>query len=186
MGEYFMNLLLKRDQTTYSGFSLIPFRIGKGVMFSLSAEIELEDEELKLIEKYKFNNAPIEKSTFMLDVKRAFPHAAIVGFISLILFLVIFDLADAIPLALVITLIMTIIYFITDRRQILIADLMNGGRKFRCDSVVDLAKQERHLEDVAHHVRQLIETSKHWDDKEVIPIYPMEKSAAKEAIVQSS
>lgn len=181
-----MNLLLKRDQTTYSGFSLIPFRIGKGVMFSLSAEIELEDEELKLIEKYKFNNAPIEKSTFLLDLKRAFPHAAIIGFISLILFLVILDLADAIPLALVVTLIMTIIYFITDRRQILIADLMNGGRKFRCDSVVDLAKQERHLEDVAFYVRQLIETSKHWDEKEIIPIHPMDKSAAKEAIVQSS
>lgn len=180
-----MKLLLRREQKSVSGFSLVPLRIGSGSIFSLSAELEFDAEELQLIEKYQFNHSPIVRSDFFDDLKKAVPHAMIVGLVALAFLWMMVGFFTALPFSLIITCVMIAIYFKTERQQILVSDLMNGGRKFRCDSVVDLVHQEAFLEGVSQYLRQLIETAKHWDDREVIPIKPLDKAAAKRALLMA-
>ena len=51
-----MKLLFDRDQTGSAIFSLVPLRIGSGVTFKLTAELELDQEEEALLNRYKLTN----------------------------------------------------------------------------------------------------------------------------------
>lgn len=179
-----MNLLLSRDQKSAALFSLIPLRIGSGVMFHLRAALELEGNEEELIRKYRFANTPLVVSDPIEDIKMAFRPALILGFVTFVLSWFVLSFWSAVPLALVVTIVMTVVYFRTLREQILVGDLMHGGRVFRCDSIVELIHKEAYLESIAEYLRQVLESAKHWGEREVVPIRPLPKAEAKLAVLR--
>ena len=65
---------------------------------------------------------------------------------------------------------MTLVYFWHEREQITVSDLLINGRVFRCDSVVALIEKEAEIANMASHLRQVLESAKHWSDREVIPL----------------
>lgn len=177
-----MNLLLSRGQTHSSVFSLVPLRVGSGVVFMLQAELELDEEEAELVKKYKFTNAPLIVSNTIEDLWQAFRPALFLGIATFILSWSIFSLSTGFSLGLLVTLAMTVVYFRTMRDQIIVRDLLGGGRTFRCDSIVALIQKEAFLENICEYLRQVLESAKHWDDRETIPIQPLEKNAAKQLV----
>jgi hypothetical protein len=179
-----MNLLLGRSQKGAALFSLVPLRIGSGVMFHLHAELELDPEEKRLLETYKFTRAPLVLSDAIEDLKRAYRPALLLGMLSFIPFWIVFSFWTAIPLSAVFTVAMTVIYFRTLREQILVSDLLHGGRTFRCDSIVELIHKEAYLEGITQYLRQVLESAKHWTNREIVPIKPLDKEAAKQLILK--
>ena len=135
-----MNLLLDRDQNSANVFSLIPLRIGSGVTFTLHASLELDSEEEALIRKYNFAKATLVASDPIDDLKQSFRPAMVLGLVTFIVIWLIGSFSAAFGLAILVTLVMTGVYFQTLREQIIVSELMAGGRKFRCDSIVDLIK----------------------------------------------
>ena len=78
-----MKLLLSRDQSSSSLYSLVPLRIGSGVIFKLQAELELDEEEAQLIKQYKLESAPIVISNLFDDIKQAMRPAFLLAIKSL-------------------------------------------------------------------------------------------------------
>jgi len=181
-----MNLLLRRSQSSAALFSFIPLRIGSGVIFNLTAELELDEGEALLMKKYDFNNAPLVLSDPIEDLKMAFRPALILGLFGFVVGWLLISFSAAIALAFLVTLTMTVVYFRTLREQIIVRDLLNGGRTFRCDSIVQLIRKEAFIEGVCEYLRQVLESARHWHDREVIAILPLDKDAAKRAVLGAS
>ena len=181
-----MNLLLNRDQNSAALFTLIPLRLGSGVMFKLHAELELDDEEKELIRKYRFAKAPLVLSDPIDDLKMAFRPAVLLGLIAFGVLWMLMSFSTAISLAMLVTIAMTVVYFKTMREQILVSDLLDGGRTFRCDSVVELVQKEAFLERISEYLRRVMESAKNWHDREIIPIKPLDKVLAKQAVLSSN
>lgn len=180
-----MNLLLNRDQKSASLFTLVPLRIGSGVMFHLQAELELDDDEQQLMSRYQFARVPIVVSDPIDDLKKSIRPVTILGLVAFVVFWWIGSFITAMSLAILVTLVMTVVYFKTLREQILVSDLLNGGRTFRCDSIVELIHKEAFLEGVSEYLRQVLESAKNWHDREIIPIKPMDKAQAKKAVLRA-
>ena len=181
-----MNLLLNRDQNSAALFTLIPLRFGSGVMFKLHAELELDDEEKQLMQKYRFAKAPLVLSDPIDDLKMAFRPAALLGLVTFVAFWILGSFSTAVSLALLVILVMTVVYFKTMRELILVSDLLDGGRTFRCDSIIELIQKEAFLEGISEYLRQVLESAKNWHDREVIPIKPLDKALAKQAVLSST
>ncbi len=179
-----MNLLFNRDQKSASLFTLVPLRIGSGVMFHLHAELELDEEEKQLMQKYGFAKAPLVVSDPIDDLKMAFRPALLLGIIAFIVMWILGSASTALTLSMLVILIMTVVYFKTMREQILVSDLLGGGRTFRCDSILALIQKEAYLEWVSEYLRQVLESAKHWHDRETIPIKPLNKADAKQAVLK--
>ncbi len=180
-----MNLLFNRDQKSAALFSLIPLRIGSGVIFHLHAELELDAEEEELIRKYKLAGAPLVHSDLIEDLKRAFRPGLLLGVLTFIVFWMWASFEPAVFLGFLVTIGMTGAYFHTERELILVRHLLDGGRTFHCDSIVALIQKEAYLEGVSGYLRQVLESAKHWHDREVLPIKPLDKAAAKQAILKA-
>ncbi len=178
-----MNLLLNRDQVQAALFSLVPLRIGSGVTFSLHATLELDAEEDALLKKYKLTNAPLVVSDPIEDIKQSLRPAMILGFVAFVVIWLITSFGTAIGFGILTTLVMTGVYFKTLREQINVNDLLVNGRKFRCDSIVELVRKEAYLENICAYLRQVLESAKHWDDREVVSIRPLSKEDAKRALL---
>jgi len=181
-----MNLLLKRDQSNANGISLIPLRIGTGVTFTLHAALELDNEEEALIRQYNFAKAALVVSDPIDDLKQAFRPALVLGLLTFVVMWWLWSFAAAIGLAILVTLVMTGVYFKTLREQIVVSDLMAGGRKFRCDSIVELIQKEAYLQNICAYLRQVLESAKNWDDREVLRIAALNKEDAKQAVLRAS
>jgi len=181
-----MNLLLDRDQNSANVFSLIPLRIGSGVTFTLRASLELDKEEEALIRKYNFAKATLVTSDPIDDLKQSFRPAMVLGLITFIVVWFIGSFSLAFGPAILVTLVMTGVYFKTLREQIIVSELMAGGRKFRCDSIVALIQKEAYIENICAYLRQVLESAKNWDDREVLPIAPLSKEEAKRAVLKAS
>lgn len=179
-----MNLLLERSQKAAALFSLIPLRVGSGVMFHLRAELELEGDEEELIAKYRFAKAPLVVSDPIDDLKMAFRPALVLGLLAFVGLWIVTSFWSAIPLSMLVVLVMTIVYFKTLREQIIVNDLLHGGRTFRCDSVVELIQKEAYLETISEYLRQVLESAKHWGEREIVPIRPLDKKLAKLAVLK--
>ncbi|WP_457936142.1 hypothetical protein [Mesorhizobium sp. 10J20-29] len=180
-----MNLLLKRAQNGSAVFSLIPLRIGSGVTFSLHATLELDEEERALIQKYNFTKAALVISDPIEDLKRSFRPAMLLGLVAFFVIWLIGSFTAGLMLGILITLIMTGVYFKTLREQIIVSELMEGGRKFRCDSVVELIQKEAHLRNICSYLRQVLESAKNWDDREVVSILPLTKDEIRFAVLKA-
>lgn len=181
-----MNLLLDRDQNSASVFSLIPLRIGSGVTFTLHASLELDSEEEALIQKYNFAKATLVASDPIDDIKQSFRPAMVLGLLTFAVAWFIGSFSFAFGLAVLVTLVMTAVYFKELREQIVVSDLMADGRKFRCDSIIALVQKEAYLENVCAYLRQVLESAKNWHDREVVPIIPLSKEDAKRAVLKAS
>ena len=86
--------------------------------------------------------------------------------------------------SLLVVLIMTAVYFRAMREQIVVAELTHGGRYFRCDSIVELIEKEAYLQYISQYMRQILESAKRWETREVIGIEPLEPEEAKKAVLK--
>ncbi|MCP4284495.1 MAG: hypothetical protein GY792_08595 [Gammaproteobacteria bacterium] len=180
-----MNLLLNRDQNDAALFSLIPLRIGSGVTFTLHATLELDQEEEALLRKYNLTKAVLVESNFYDDLIQSFRPAMLLGLVTFVVIWFFASFSTSLGLALLVTLVMTGVYFKTLREQIVVSELMAGGRKFRCDSIVALIQKEAYVEGVCSYLRQVLESAKHWHDREVVGIPPLKKEEAKLAVLKA-
>ncbi|MFZ1813100.1 MAG: hypothetical protein WBO55_01765 [Rhizobiaceae bacterium] len=181
-----MNLLLSRDQISSAAFSLVPLRIGSGVTFTLLAELELTAEEEALLKKYNFTKAPLVISDPIEDLKQSFRPALFLGIVAFIVLWIVSNVGFAFGVSMLITLVMTIVYFQTLREQIIVSHLLAGGRKFRCDSIVALIQKEAYLRNICAYLRQVLESAKNWGDREAVPIEPLSKHNAMQAVLKAS
>ena len=181
-----MNLLLDRDQSDASLFSLIPLRIGSGVTFTLHATLELDEEEQAILQKYNFTKSVLVASDPIDDIKQSFRPALLLGLIAFLLFWFLDNFTNALNIGGLVTLIMTGVYFQTLREQIIVSELLENGRKFRCDSIVELIQKEAYLQHICAHLRQVLESAKHWTDREIVPIQPLNKEEAKLAVLKAT
>ena len=74
-------------------------------------------------------------------------------------------------------------YFDKNRETIFVKDLLHG-RNFSCRSVIELARKEAWLETICAYLRQVMESAKHWDGTEAIPIEVMDKDMAKQLMIK--
>jgi hypothetical protein len=179
-----MKLLLGRSQKNAALISIVPLRIGTDVIFHLRAELELDDEEEALMTKYRFTTAPLVLSDPIQDMKDAFRPALVLGVVTVLTLALFMGIWTAFPIALLVTLVMTVVYFRSLREQIIVKDLLHGGRLFYCDSIVALVKKEAYLEAVCQYLRQVLESAKHWDEREIVPILPLPKDQAILAVLK--
>lgn len=136
-----MNLLLDRDQTDAEIVSLIPLRIGSGVTFTLHATLELDAEEQAILQKYNFTKSVLVASDPIDDLKQSYRPAFLLGLIVFLLLWLLSNFTFALSLGVLVTLVMTGVYFKTLREQIVVSELLGNGRKFRCDSIVELIQK---------------------------------------------
>ncbi len=181
-----MHLLLTRDQKSAAIFSLIPLRLGSGVTFTLQAALELDAEEQALITKYNFTKAALVVSDPIVDLIRSFRPALLLGLITFFVVWLVWSFSMALGLGVLVVLVMTGVYFKTLREQIIVSELLAGGRTFRCDSIVELIQKEAYLRHICAYLRQVLESAKHWHDREVVPIEPLSKDDAKQAVLKVS
>ena len=181
-----MNLLLDRSQTHTNGLSLVPLRIGIGVVFKLDAELELDDEEERLMRTYDLANAVLVSSDLAEDLGQALRPAIILGVAVFLSLWFLTGWAFALIMALLTAVTMAVVYFRVLRERIVVRDLLNGGRSFYCESIVDFIHKEAFLEGAGEYLRQVLESAKHWDDREAVPIQPLDKAAAKLFVLRNS
>ena len=160
-----MNLLFKREQTDASG----------KVKFKLWAKTELDDNEQHIVKRYRFDGAKLIDVFQPNLMRNAVLIAAGVGIVVAVL-LSRFSLGWVIGVGAGIAA----GYFFYDRNResVLVKDLIHG-RHFACESVVDLARKEAWLKTVVAVLRQIMETAKHWDGTETIPVEALSKEEAK-------
>ena len=179
-----MQLLLDREQVGTAWFSLIPLRIGSGVTFMLHATLELDAEEEALLKRYNFTRSTLVVSDMEEDLKMSFRPALFLGIVAFVVLFFFFSFGTSLFLSFLVIVGMTAVYFKTLREQIVVSELMGTGRKFRCDSIVALVKKEHHLEGLCATLRQVMESAKHWGNREAVPLPPLEKEAAKELVAK--
>lgn len=176
-----MDMLFKRTQSRTPN---------NKVSFQLWAKTDVTEEESELIGKYSMHDAVL---IHVLE-----PHlmrrAVLVAFlVSIFTWLVLVSwLLRALGLylpwtlsllvALVIGGLIGLMYHNHNRETIMVKDLL-FGRYFKCKSVIELARKEAYLQNVASYFRQVIESAKHWGGQQSIPIEPLSPEDAKRAIL---
>lgn len=180
-GNIAMDILFKRKQSSTPR--------GK-VSFQLWAKTEVTEEESELIGKYSMHDAVLIH-VFEPHLLR---RAVLVGLLGAILswFIVIGWLLRAVglylpfPISLVLALtlggLLGLVYHNNHRETIMVKDLLYG-RFFNCKSVIELARKEAYLQNVASYFRQVIESAKHWGGQQSIPVEPLSPEDAKRAIL---
>jgi len=179
-----MNLLFTRSQMGASFVSLIPLRIGGTVTFKLHAELELSDEELRLVRKYSFAKATLITSDPAEDLARAFRPALFLSImiaIGIVLFVptaafgrgfeaLLFKSLTAPGLGFVSFVVLTLMYYSVLRKHVSVDQLRHGGRMFYCHSVVELDEHEAELRDICRRFYLTLEKAKNWGGREINPL----------------
>lgn len=170
-----MDLLFKREQT---------MRNMARVQFTLWAKLEPNEEEQALIERYRFDHSVLIGSDDSELVGKAMRIGALIFVITTSLLS--YSMSN-ITLGLlggaILGTLVGWIYLNELRETIYVRDLLHG-RRFKCESVVELAKKEAWLEGACGVLRQVMESAKHWDGVEHITIDPLPKQDAKDLIVR--
>lgn len=112
-----MQLLLSHEQNGSSIFSLVQLRIDSGVTSILHATLELDSEEEALLRRYNLTKDSLVISDPIDDIKQSFRPALLVGIVAFILFYILMPIGAAFFLAVVVTPVMTGVYFKTLREQ---------------------------------------------------------------------
>jgi hypothetical protein len=162
-----MKLLFKRAQT--DGVS------GK-VTFKLWAQTELDDEK-HMVTRYKFDSAKLI-DVFQPNLMRTAIGLGVAAFVLLFALLWTTGFAFALLVGFAGGACATYFYYDRNRESVFVRDLIHG-RHFACDSIVDLARKEAWLASVVSVLRQIMESAKHWDGTETIPIEALSKEEAK-------
>lgn len=174
-----MQLMFKRKQ----GQSFF------GAIFNLHAKLELDEEEMKLVGRYGMSGSIVIHAI----QPGLFRSSATIAFLCFLVSypIITFNFYRSIGLGfmgvLVVSALIGIvcgyIWYHQKRETIYLKDLM-VGRYFKCGSVVDLAKKEYWLVGVTSHLRQVLESAKHWGGNEIVEIPVLSKEGALRAIVK--
>lgn len=170
-----MDLLLKREQN----------RNWRGrVVFRLWAKVEMSEDEHALIDRYDMDESCLIAS----DDLGHFKGAVAIGFIA---FLAGGGLAGANSGEALVGLAFGVIagvaagyWWLNEKREtIWMRDLLHG-RRFKCDSIIELAQKEAMLDNACVALRQVVETAKHWDGVETRPVPALPPEEAKEMVLR--
>lgn len=175
-----MNLLFKRSQK----------RIANRTAFELWAKAELTEEEERLIRKYQMHDAVLIAVLEPYLIRNAFLIAF--GTILLTWFVwiafILPDLRIFVPwtqsmaVCVVLGAIVGVLFYHRNRETIMVKDLMYG-RRYKCKSVIELARKEAYLERISSYFRQVLESAKHWGGQQSIAIEPLSPEEAKRSIL---
>ena len=169
-----MEILFRREQTS-GKFSR--------VIFKLWCKLETGGIEAGLIQHYSLDEAVLidawepellKKSAYVglgVAVLIASIMASSTGFGNAIFFGLLFGAGAG------------YFYYDRNRETIFVKDLLHG-RYFECGSIVDLASKEAWLETISGFLRQVMESSKHWDGTETRDIQPLPKDEAKWVMIR--
>ncbi|MEM1050641.1 MAG: hypothetical protein AAGI28_00965 [Pseudomonadota bacterium] len=171
-----MDLLFKREQVR---------SLSGRVRFRMWAKVEFAEDEKALIDRYHFYEAlvligadwTLFASTWWIWIL----SSAATGYLAKVM-MGLWDYAIIGPF---VGAVLAFMWFNERRQTIFMRDLIHG-RRFKCRSVVDLAKKEARLEDACLVLRQVLETAKHWDGVQTNPIPALAKDEAKEVVVRSA
>jgi hypothetical protein len=169
-----MKLLFNRDQDRTG--------IRRKAIFKLHAQVELEDDEQLLIERYDFKDA------VLIEVPEPglARNATIFGFIVVwIAAAALFMMAGtmAAMVGVLIGIFFGWLYYDRHRETILVNDLIHG-RYFDCRSVVELSRKEAWLGVVVSYLRQVMEAAKNWGETEIITVEALSKQEAKFVVIR--
>lgn len=181
IGGNIMKLLLKRSQSKPSMFfSLIPFRLGRGVIFTIHAELEVDDKELSVINRYNLADACIVGGNMLADFKKCIMPMIVIFLSSLFALNLLIDSNSAFLLASIAGFVTFWYAFFQLREYVIVKQLLNGGRKFHCDNIVRLVQRESELNRQCTMVAITFESARTWDDREAISIPKFNKDEARE------
>lgn len=169
-----MQLLLRRSQRRT--------RILSRPVFKLHARIEFEADEEEIIRHYGFQSARLIEVSQPNLVRQS----VLVGFIVAAIVFGVFAGMDwelAVPLGIVSGIVSGWLYFDRNRETIFVKDLIHG-RFFDCGSIIDLVRREAWLGIVTSFFRQVMESAKHWDGTEAMPIEALSKQEAKFVVIR--
>ena len=170
-----MDLLLKREQN----------RNWRGrVVFRLWAKAEMAEDERALIDRYDLGDSCLIAADDFEHLK----GAAVFGFVA---FLIGGVLAGAYSGEIIGGLAFGVIagvgagyWWLNEKREtIWMRDLLYG-RRFKCDSIIELAQKEAMLDNACIALRQVVETAKHWDGVETRPVPVLPPEEAKEVVLR--
>lgn len=170
-----MELLFKRAQTAGT--------VGR-VKFKLFAKVELDEGERAIIRRYHFDEAVLIEA-----FQPGLLHAAaiiwgLVFVLSAPVLVWFMGLLWGLLLALAAGIVAGWAYINEKRETIFVRDLIHG-RHFSCGSVIDLAKKEAWLSGLVYFLRQVMESAKHWDGAESVPVEALPKDEARLLIMRS-
>lgn len=176
-----MKLLLKRSQTKPSMFfSLIPFRLGRSVIFTVHAELELSTTERSIMNRYNLADACIVGGNMLQDFKKCIMPMLIIFLGATIVLNSLIDTNSAFLLASISSFVTFWYAFFQLREYVIVKQLLDGGRNFHCDNIVRLIQKESELNRQCQMVSIILESARTWDDRETIAIPDLSKDAARE------
>lgn len=178
-----MNLLLERSQAPGT-FTLIPLQFGQGPLFRLWAQAEFTEEEYARVRKYRLNDALLISDDWVAMLRRSFRAAMVIGVVAWWLSFTFFGWFVSTSVSIIVMLVFTAGYYNELREHIYVRDLIHG-RTFRCFSIVELVQKEEYLKGISAYLRQVLETSKHWDGREVVEIPTLSPHEAKLLIAKA-
>lgn len=170
-----MQLLFKREQTRG--------KLAK-VAFKLWGKLELDENELALVKRYRFDEALLIFQPTPGLLRRSIIIGVVVGFIAAWIVTMVTMAAPAGILGgLVFGGLAGYFWYHNKRETIFVKDLLHG-RHFTCQSIVLLAKQEAFLTDAVAFFRQVMESAKHWDGAEAADVPVLPKDEARKFIIE--
>lgn len=178
-----MNLLLERRQKPGTA-TLVPLQFGGGPLFQLWMQAEFTNEEAELLRKYRLDEALLIAADRLATLQRSFRTALIVGFVAWWLLVLFLSWMVTTSLTMLLIIILTAVYYNELREHIYVRDLVHG-RTFRCFSIVELVQKEAYLTGIAAYLRQVLETAKHWDGRETVPVPVLTPQEARELIAKA-
>jgi hypothetical protein len=170
-----LELLFKREQTT-----------GKTskVNFKLWGKIELAEDELALIKRYRFDEAILIGADDTQIWRSAVKFGIGAFLIAALVFAYLMGNTAGVIFGLMAGAGAGYWRMNEQRETVFVKDLLHG-RNFTCASVVDLAKKEAWLEGACEVFRQVMESAKHWDGTERHTIEALPREQAKELILRA-
>lgn len=177
-----MNLLLKRAQKP-GIVTLVPLQFGGGPLFTLWAKAEFTEEEYGLVTRYRLNDALLIADDWLYMLQRSVRTALILGVAAWWILFMFFSWAVTTGVTMVLILVLTAVYYNELREHIYVRDLVHG-RTFRCFSIVELVQKEEYLKGISAYLRQVLETAKHWDGQEVVPVPTLTPQEAKALVAK--
>lgn len=177
-----MNLLFERRQSA-AVFTFVPLRLAGGVMFTLWVKAELDEEETELMARYKFRDALLVVDETGTTLGKSFRASLLIGFVVWLIAIIPLSWSGAASVATLTVAVMTAIYYNELREKIYVRDLIHG-RKFRCFSIVELIRKEQYLTTLSAYLRQVLESAKHWDGREVLEVPALKPEQAKQLVIE--
>jgi hypothetical protein len=169
-----MNLLFRREQ--HPGF------LGYKTVFRLWGKIELDTEEDRMMRRYSLHDSMLIDGSQPNLKRNAIILGAVIAFLLAAWAVLARGGDTAVFLGLIVGGAAGYFYYQEKRETVYVDDLISG-RHFKCKSVVELVQKEAWLTGAVHTLRQVMESSKHWDGTETIPIEVLSPEEAKQAIL---